>query len=246
MEEPQLTSTPRQSMVILHGVNGCSTEMQPWRQALADNFDVELMNLAGHGGRDIPQALTMERYAKDLLLQMDKRGLRAPVLLGYSFSGVVALYLAIHHPERVSAVITVATQWKYDTEAVRHVTHLLQVSRLTALAHRREHLSRVHLPNDWRVLAQRLSAMYTSFLQQPPVTVEELKAISCPCLILSGSADPITSADETITLHRSLAQSEIAMYSGAAHPAEKVPVQGLKRAVVAWAARRLPTRVGGA
>jgi pimeloyl-ACP methyl ester carboxylesterase len=151
----------------------------------------------------------------------------------------VALYLASQRPDRVSAVVTVASQWDYNDEAVRHVTHLLQVSRLTALAHRREHLSRVHYPNDWRVLAERLSAMYTSFLRQPPLTDACLKSIRCPCLVLSGSADPITSADETIRLHRSLANSEIAMYSGVAHPPSQVPVQGLKRAVLAWAGRQL-------
>lgn len=229
-------STKRQ-MLILHGINGCRTEMQPWRDALEDDFDIELMNLTGHGGREIPPEITMERYAADLLSQMDAKDVHAPVLLGYSFGGIVALYLAIHHPERASAVITVASQWHYDDEAVRHVTHLLQVSRLTSLAHRRDHLSRVHYPNDWRVLAQRLSAMYTSFLWNPPVTETQLRQISCPCLVLSGSADPITSADETIRLHRNLPNSEIAMYSGVAHPPDRVPVQGLKRAVVTWAAR---------
>lgn len=226
-------------MLILHGINGCCTEMHPWRDALTGDFNVELLNMAGHGGREIPSELTMERYAEDLLSQMDAHGLKAPVILAYSFGGVVALYLAIHHPERVSAVVTVASQWRYDDEAVRHVTHLLQVSRLTSLTHRREHLSRVHYPNDWRVLAQRLSAMYTSFLQQPPLTEAQLKGISCPCLVLSGSADPITSAHETTHLHRNLPTSEIAMYSGVAHPPDRVPVQGLKRAVLAWAGRRL-------
>ena len=246
MEAPNLAGKPRPPMLILHGVNGCATEMQPWRDALSEDFEVALLNLVGHGGREIPEALTMERYAKDLLHQMDKQGLQAPVIMGYSFGGVVALYLAIHHPERVSAVITVATQWVYDAEAVRHVTHLLQVSRLTALVHRREHLSRIHHPSDWRLLAQRLSAMYSSFLHQAPVTEDELKAVSCPCLVLSGSADPITSADETIALHRSLSGSEIAMYSGVAHPPQKVPVAGLKRAVAAWSKRRLHAPVNGA
>ena len=226
-------------MLILHGINGARTEMRPWREALEDDFEISLVNLAAHGGREIPAEITMNRYAEELLSQMDELGVEKPILLGYSFGGVIALYLAIHHPERVAAVVTVASQWYYDDDAVRHVTHLLQVSRLTSLVHRREHLTRVHYPNDWRTLAQRLSAMYSSFLKNPPVTEEQLRSITCPCLVLSGSADPITSADETIRLHRNLPNSEIAMYSGVAHPPDRVPVQGLKRAVVAWARRRM-------
>lgn len=240
MSEPTASAVPnRRSMLILHGVNGCRTEMRPWGEALSDQFDVELLNMAGHGGREIPDALTMAGYAADLLPQMDARGLQAPVILGYSFGGLLALYLAIHHPERVSAVITVATQWVYDERAIRHVTHLLQVSRLQGLAHRREHLAKVHYPNDWTLLVRRLSAMYSAFAASAPVTTQELASVRVPCLVLSGSADPITSADETIALHRSLAGSEIAMYSGVAHPPDKVPVGGLARAVTAWAGRHL-------
>jgi len=236
---PDTPKPPRRRMLILHGVNGCRTEMQPWREALSDDFDPEVVNLCGHGGREIPDALTMPRYAADLLGQMDALGLERPVIVAYSFGGVVALYLAAHHPERVAAVVTVASQWQYDQEAIRHVTHLLQVSRLTGLAHRREHLTKVHYPNDWRVLAQRLSAMYSSFEHEPPVTPEVLRGIACPCLVLSGSSDPITSADETVALHRCLPGSEIAMYPGVAHPPDRVPVGGLKRAILQWAGRHL-------
>jgi pimeloyl-ACP methyl ester carboxylesterase len=229
----------RRQLLILHGVNGCKTEVQPWGEALSERFDVTLMNLAGHGGREIPSELTMARYADDLLLQMDRLQLRNPVILGYSFGGVVALYLAVHHPQRVSAIVTVATRWIYSPSAVRHAMHLLQVSRLSSLPHRREHLTRIHYPSNWKTLAQRLCAMYASFEHQPPVTREELLTIAHPCLVLSGSADPITSADETIALHRSLPGSEIAMYSGQAHPPEVVPVRALARAVTAWADRHL-------
>jgi pimeloyl-ACP methyl ester carboxylesterase len=232
-------------LLILHGVNGCRSEMQPWRSAFADDFDsTRVLNLAGHGGRRLPDHFTMAGYAEDLLGQMDQQSIERPVLLGYSFGGIVALYLARHFPDRVHAVVTVASQWQYDETAIKHVTHLLQVPRLTALAHRREHLARVHHPNDWRSLVERLNAMYTSFAAHPPLTPDDLARIDCPCLVLSGSTDPITSVDETVALHRGLAGSEVALYEGRAHPAEQVPTAGLHRAVMAWAGRHLVTDAG--
>jgi pimeloyl-ACP methyl ester carboxylesterase len=226
-------------LLILHGVNGSRTEMGPWAEALEASFDVETVNLCGHGGRRIPDALTMEAYASDLLKQMDDLGLAAPIVLGYSFGGLVALYLAVHHPARVSALITVATQWVYDERAVRHVTHLLQVARLTSLSHRATHLQRIHYPNRWQMLAQRLGDMYSSFRGQPPVRPEELDTIECPCLVLSASADPITSVEETIALHKALRGSEIALMPGVAHPPQSVPAAAIQRAVTTWSGRRL-------
>lgn len=239
MNEVNTEPGPRRQLLILHGMIGCRAEMQPWKVSLEDTFETEVLNLAGHGGREIPDRLTMARYADDLLGQMDQWRIEKPVILGYSFGGLVALYLAIHHPDRVSAVVTLATRWLYDAKAVRHMAGLMQVSSLTSSAHRSEHFTKVHYPNDWRMLAQRLSAMYLSFEHEPPVTTEELGRIVCPCLVLSGATDPIAGADETVALHHSLPDSEIAMYHGVAHPPDRVPVGALQRAVVAWAARHL-------
>ncbi len=229
----------RPTLVILHGANGCSEEMRPWRDALSAQFRVQLLDLAGHGGREIPAAFGVEAMAEDVLAQLDQRGLQRVALMGYSFGGVLALWLACRHPERVSALVTVATKWIYDAESIGHFTHLLQVPRLSALAHRREHLARVHQPNDWRLLVQRLNALFKSLEGAPPLAAEDLARISCPALILSGSSDPLVSTDETVALHRAIAGSEIALYRGPAHPAERIPVPGLARALAAWGARRL-------
>lgn len=244
--DPDAQTSGRHDLLILHGANGCRAEMKPWRDALGVDFKAHTVNLAGHGGRELPERFTMQAYVDDLLGQMDALGLRHPVvLLGYSFGGVVALYLARHHPERVAAVVAVATQWIYDDEAVRHVTHLLQVPRLTALAHRREHLKRVQYPNDWRVLVEKLNAMFSGFRDAPPLTAADLQQIDCPCLVLSGSSDPLAGPDEMVALHRHLRGSEIALYQGPAHPADRIPVGGLQRAVAKWAARRLPAQENG-
>ncbi len=234
----------RRDLLILHGANGCRTEMNPWRDALSGHFNTHVLNLAGHGGRELPPTFTMAGYANDLLGQLDKLQLQQPVILGYSFGGVVALYLARHFPQRVAAVITVATQWTYDDTAIGHVAHLLQVPRLTALAHRRDHLSRVHYPNDWRKLVELLNTMFKSFAHEPPLTPDDLEQIACPSLILSGSSDPLAGADETVDLHRRLHGSELALYRGPAHPADKIPVDGLQRAVTAWAGRHLDIHGG--
>lgn len=229
------TGGERQDLLILHGANGSRAEVLPWAEGLSAHFKVHAVNLCGHGGRGIPEALTMARYSTDLIGQMDALGLRAPIVLGYSFGGVVALHMAIHHPARVSAVITLAMRWIYDAQSIGHATHLLQVSRLSKLPHRVAQLRQAHQPNDWKLLADRLSAMYSSFAQQMPVEPEELGGITCPCLLITGTTDPIASVDETEALHRRIPHSTAATFAGSAHPPEAVPMGGLAASFAKWA-----------
>jgi pimeloyl-ACP methyl ester carboxylesterase len=224
----------RPHLLLLHGINGSRDEVQPWGELLSRDFSVHVLNLCGHGGRAVPDELTMARYGGDLIGQMDRLGLHAPIVLGYSFGGLVALHLAIHHPQRVSAVITLATRWLYDARGVGHAIHLLQEARLLRSAQRVEQLRRAHHPNDWKLLAERLRGMYTAFAQQPPVTPDTLSGITCPCLVMTGETDPIAGVEETVALHRCVPGSTVATYSGSAHPPEVVPMAGLQPALVEW------------
>ncbi len=221
-------------LLLLHGSHGSLAEVQPWVPLLAPHFTVHTLNLCGHGGREIPPRLDPATFVADLLAQMDNRGLHAPIVLGYSFSGVVALHLAAQHPQRVAAVITLGTRWVYDANSIAHATHLLQEARLANLPQRAEQLSRAHHPNDWRVLARTLSQMYSQFAQTRALPTEVLSRVTCPCLVMTGTTDPIASVDETLALHRSLPRSTVATFDGSAHPPEAVPMGDLQLAFAQW------------
>ena len=225
---------PTHDLLLLHGSNGSLAEVQPWVPLLSRHFRVHTLNLSGHGGREIPPQLSPAVFVADLLAQMDARGLHAPIVLGYSFSGVVALHLAAAHPQRVTAVITLGTRWVYDTRSIAHATHLLQEARLSNLPQRAEQLARTHHPNDWRVLARTLSQMYRQFAQARALPAEVLSRVACPCLVMTGTTDPIASVDETVALHRSLPRSTAATFDGSAHPPERVPMGDLQHALAQW------------
>lgn len=229
-------ATPTPDIVLLHGANGCRAEMQPWCQALAaQGFRAHAVNLAGHGGRAIPPALTMAVFGDELVSELDRLKVARPILMGYSFGGLLALDAARQHPARVRGVVSLATKHVFDTRTVQHFTHLLQVPRLTALPHRRDHLSRVHYPNDWRKLVEALHAFFASLAARPPIAQADLEAIPCPVLVLSGAQDQLVSAQETLALHRLLPHAEVALFNGMAHPLEAVPAAGVAQAVKAWA-----------
>lgn len=226
-------------IVLLHGANGCKAEMQPWCEALNSlGFRSHAISLAGHGGRAIPPALTMSEFTQDALTQLDQMGLRTPVIvLGYSFGGLIALNLARNHPERVRGIVSLATKYVFDSATIGHFTHLLQVPRLIGLPHRREHLTKVHYPNDWRKLVEALHGFFSALAIQPPLSDADLRAIHCPTLVLSGARDQLVSAAETQALARSLRRARLAMFDGIAHPVTAIPVAGLAKAIGMWSER---------
>ncbi len=214
-------------LVMLHGANGCRQELAPWAQALSADFKVHMLNLTGHGGTPFPPEFDMATFTADLVAQLDEAGIERAVIFGYSFGGLVALHLASYLPDRVQGVITLATKFVYDTTAIEHVAHLLQVSRLMGMAARRE-------------LATRLRGMFLSFADQSPLSVTDLALIDCPVLILSGTHDQIVSAEECRALQQAIGHAGLALFNGQAHPASRVPTEGLAQVVRGWAKHALP------
>src|SRR5690606_34903481 len=71
----------------------------------------------GHGGTPLPrEPFTIRRFAEQTLKWMDGRGIARADFLGYSMGGYVALYIARHHPERVSKVFTLSTKFLWTPE----------------------------------------------------------------------------------------------------------------------------------
>jgi pimeloyl-ACP methyl ester carboxylesterase len=227
--------TQRIPLLVLHGVNGTQAELQPWVAALQGDFDVHAIDLLGHAGRPLPEAFSLPAFADDVIAQMDALGLPSAVLLGYSFGGLLGLHLALHHPERVRGLVTVATKWHFTADAVRHIVYLFGTERLVALKERAAQLAAWHQPNDWKLLATRLAAMYSGFALAPPVLLDDLERLRLPALVLSGDADPIVAPEETQLLHEALQGSGLATYPGSAHPPFRVPTAGLREAVSGWA-----------
>ena len=66
----------------------------------------------GNGKSDRPAELaaySLDNYVTDAIAVMDATGVTSAILVGLSYSGMVASIVAAHHPERVKAVVMVGT-----------------------------------------------------------------------------------------------------------------------------------------
>lgn len=210
-------------LVIVHGANSSAREMAPLTDRLPPDGPFFVLNLLGHGGRALAADLSVPAIAADLLSQCDAAGIGAADWFGYSFGGLVALWIAAHHPDRVRSVATLAAKVVYDDRAITHVTHLLDPDRLGAIPRGAE-LAETHDPQDWRALARTNRAMFERFGSASPLDTDAIRRVGPPVLLMAGLKDPLVAGPETGALARLLPNVVTGILPGTCHPLRQAPL----------------------
>ncbi|MEZ9231588.1 pimeloyl-ACP methyl ester esterase BioH [Vibrio amylolyticus] len=96
-------------LVLLHGwgMNGAVWDQTV--QVLNQRYRVHVVDLPGYGHSAHLHASSLEEIAQSLLSEAPKQA----IWLGWSLGGLVATHIALHHSERVSKLITVASSPKF-------------------------------------------------------------------------------------------------------------------------------------
>ena len=94
-------------LVILHGLFGSSANWNGIARQLAETQRVLVPDLRNHGGSPHRAGMSYPELAGDLLAWMDRQDLGSAWLMGHSMGGKLAMWLALHHPERVARLVVV-------------------------------------------------------------------------------------------------------------------------------------------
>jgi len=108
-------------LVLLHGFTG---NRATWADAASwwPGWRLVAIDLIGHGDSDRPvdsERASMAAACRDLLALIDRLNLDAPVVIGYSMGGRVALHLALAAPERLRALVLESTSPGIEDHAAR-------------------------------------------------------------------------------------------------------------------------------
>lgn len=120
------------TLVLLPGLTVSAPIFDGLIQAgLSPRFHVLAPDLRGRGRSDAPPAgfdpaapaanYTMADHAADVIGLFDELGIRDPVLVGHSFGGMLALYLAAHFPERFPRIVVLDWAMALETLATREL-----------------------------------------------------------------------------------------------------------------------------
>ena len=96
-------------LVLLHGLSANAHEFGGLVAAgLSPEFRIVAPDLRGRGQSDRPPGgYRMADHARDVLALLDALELKRVVLGGHSFGAYLAIFIAAHHPQRVSKVIVI-------------------------------------------------------------------------------------------------------------------------------------------
>ena len=191
--------------------------------------------------------LTQDATIRDMALRVAADAPDRFALVGFSMSGYVARSVTYHVPERVQALVLIATSARADTRA--------QAARKTmAVAHVREQgfaglsrgaiLQSVHTDRAGdadllariRQMGDRLGGPV--FLRQAGQTRAgdhgQLGTIRCPTLVVAAAQDALRSLDEARELRDGIPGATLTVIEGSGHMLPLEAPEALADAIVPW------------
>jgi pimeloyl-[acyl-carrier protein] methyl ester esterase len=234
LKESQVTQA-KIKLVLTHG---WGMNSQVWDLAwplLEASFDAQALDLPGHGrnAEQVPGA-TLEQWAYTLLGQANSPA----VWVGWSLGGLAALAAARKSPEKIRALVLVASTPKFVQgpdwphaitpevlykfeENLRSDYHqlledfIVMQSMGTSKLREEVRLLRGYLKEGGEPSPQALS-LGLAFLLQTDLRAA-LRELRCPCLLLLGDRDKLVPAALAEVFRREYPQIEVQVIKGCGH-----------------------------
>ncbi|HTR50260.1 MAG TPA: alpha/beta hydrolase [Kofleriaceae bacterium] len=204
-------------LLLLHGGTGSADDFDRNTPALAAHFRVITPERMGHGRTaDVPdRPFDYHEMAEDMIAFMDAIHVAKADLVGWSDGGIVALDIAMHHPDRVGKLAVTGANFRVDGLAPEIVTWLRDVKPDDWPKTMLDNYKRLSPDGaaHWPVVFERLRKM---LLSQPSYTNEQLKTITAPTLVMAGDDDVIR-IEHTIELARTIPGAQLCIYPGGGH-----------------------------
>jgi 3-oxoadipate enol-lactonase len=195
-------------LVLSHGILMNGSMFEPQVAALRDAYRVVTWDERGHGLAEHAEPWTYWDSARDVLALLDHLGVEQAVLGGMSQGGFLSLRAALLAPERVRALVLIDTQAGPEDPAVGpmyqglaeawaqngsdEATLELVASLILGPA---DHRPWVAL---WEQMPRhRTTQVVHTLLEREDIT-DRLGEITCPALVIHGTADaaiPVEKAD---------------------------------------------------
>jgi pimeloyl-ACP methyl ester carboxylesterase len=233
----------RHEVVLLHGQPGSASDWQLVADRLPETLDVVALDRPGYGTSRQP-AGGFRYGARAVLAELDARGIGRTVLVGHSYGGGVALAVAEQAPERVEALVLLAsvgpgclTGWDRLLAApvtgeacaltAWYLTPWLARSRLAAIARLR---GRPITPGEhvnwdiWGHAHYDHGPLWRTFLTEQRALVHELGGLTAslagvvqPVLLIADPDDTLVPVATTHQLAAALPDAHVQLVSQIGH-----------------------------
>jgi pimeloyl-ACP methyl ester carboxylesterase len=203
-------------LLLVHGFMGCGAN---WRLVFPDSpKGVQLIapDLRGHGRSTNPgNRFTLRQAALDVIVLLDRLGIRQTKAIGLSGGGQVLLHIATIEPSRMDAMVLVSTA-HYFPESARAIMRQTTPENRSDEEWRTMRSFHAHGDEQIRALWRQAHAFKDSH-DDPNFSPEQLAAISARTLIVHGDADPLYPVTVVRELQRSIPGADLWLIPGGGH-----------------------------
>ena len=197
-------------LLLIHGNGQSITDLHFQIEYFSRNYKVVVADSRGHGKSGAGAApLTYIQMMEDYNGLLEHLNLAGANVLGWSDGGILALLLAIHHPDKLQKMAVMGANLRPDQTAVYEwVAELLQpLSEMTDVM-----IAAGDTSNNWQLQRQLLDLLTT----QPDIPIESLHTIQIPALVIAGDKD-IIRGSHTLEIFENLPNAHLAILPGQTH-----------------------------
>lgn len=206
-------------LVLIHGFSGSGVIWTEWAASLTERYRVVVPDLRGHGrSTGTLETIYHERFAEDVVALLDHLGIDRAHFVGHSSGGMTLLFVGTRHLARARTMTLISATLHFDQYARRHMTRVSTDEAWTperiALAQLRH--GETHGADHWRVLREA----FRHFIRDPnelPFLPDDLRAITCPVLVLHGDRDEFFPVHVPMTMYQALPAAELCILPATAH-----------------------------
>lgn len=189
----EIHGTGRPLVLLPGGLLTIDLTFGPMISSLAKSHRVIGVEPQGHGHTpDIERQMTVDNMADDVAALLRSLDIDQADLFGFSLGGMIALSLAIRHPEMVGRLVLASAPYRGD--GFHHETRPEQINsgskRLPTEAEREaweaEYRRVAPDPDHWLAFAARVTEMVAAF---DGWSADQMRSISARTLVLTGDTD---------------------------------------------------------
>jgi pimeloyl-ACP methyl ester carboxylesterase len=208
-------------LLLLHGNSGSIGNFLYQIPDLSKKYKVIAVDSRAQGkSTDSDKEISYALMASDMSELIDKLHLGSVYVVGWSDGGNIGLELAFAHPDKVKKLITFGANYT-------HENWMAPPDSLVMDANDPRILKTTLMLKQYKEGMEKLSPVVKKKLSDlmekyPNLTVEQLKQIKVPVLVVVGDHDAIN-RDQTMSMFSSLPHSQLFIVPGASHlaPAER-------------------------
>jgi pimeloyl-ACP methyl ester carboxylesterase len=222
------------SVVLLHPFPANHEFWLPVAQSLSTKYRLIMPDLRGHGDSDAGEGpATMAKHAADIARVMDDADVGRAPLVGVSIGGYALFEFWRQQRGRVAALVLCNTKATADSpeakagrlqaaaEVMERGTEPFFQSMVPRLLGKTTREARPDLVEGALKMMRKMSPADVDAAQrgmaERPDSVDTLKTINVPTLLVTGDEDIMTGLNEAELMHQHIAGSELKLISKAGH-----------------------------